>query len=182
MRDERRDESAPRKAGDNACLRLLGQMALVAVIIGASVATAATERVTASLVLTSALAWAFVPLIQLGTGLWLVRSAGAGRRIPALEHYFDTHRPWSLFILAVHAVLVVWPASRAFALAFVPLAALPITMTVSALMAMCRDVLGMSTAAARRMVLIHQVITYVMAAAYASWASAHVPRFVGLFR
>ncbi len=88
------------EAGDNADLRVLGYMALVALVIGTSVSAAATERVTLSLVLTSALAWSFVPLLQLGTGLWLVRSAGAGRRVAALERYFETHRPWSLFILA----------------------------------------------------------------------------------
>ncbi len=161
-------------------MRLLGQMALVALVIGTSVTAAATERVALSLVVTSAPAWAFVPLLQLGTGLWLVRGVGRGRRVGALERYFDTHRPWSLFILAVHAVLLAWPASRASALMFFPLAAVPIGFTVLGLTAMCREALGMSSSASRRMVLTHQTVTYLMVAAYAAWASAYLPRLVGL--
>ena len=168
-------------AGDNASLRLLGHIALVALIIGTSVSAAATERVTISQVVTSAIAWAFVPVIQLATGLWLVRTAGAGRRVTALERYFATHRPWSLFILLVHAVLVSWTPARGYALFFIPLAAIPIAMTVVALKQVCRDVLGMTAAGARRAVAIHQAMTYLVVAVYAGWAGAYLPRLVGLF-
>ncbi|MBA3639487.1 MAG: hypothetical protein H0W53_09405 [Acidobacteria bacterium] len=163
-------------------MRLLGQMALVALVIGTSVAAASTERVTASLVLTSAIAWAFVPLIQLGTGLWLIRGAATGRRTHALEAYFDTHRPWSLFILAFHAAILVWPSSRGFALMFVPAAVVPIALTALALTRLCREVLGASAGAARRMVVMHQLMTCAVAGAYAAWASAYLPRLVGLVR
>lgn len=156
-------------------------MALVALIIGTSVSAAATERVTLAQVLTSAIAWAFVPMIQLATGLWLVRNAGPGRRVAALEHYFATHRPWSLFILFVHALLLGWPPARGYALFFIPLAAIPIAMTVVALTRVCRDVLGMTAAGARSAVGIHQAMTYLVVAAYATWASAYLPRIVGLF-
>ena len=156
-------------------------MALLALIIGTSVSAAATERVTIVQVLTSAVAWAFVPVIQLATGLWLVRNAAAGRRVAALEHYFATHRPWSLFILSVHAVLLGWTPSRRFALLYLPLAAIPIAMTVIALTRICRDLLGMTAAGARRAVAIHQAITYLVVATYAAWASAYLPRIAGLF-
>lgn len=161
-------------------MRLLGQMALVALVIGTSVAAASTERITASLVLTSALAWAFVPALQLMTGLWLVRGAVVERRIRGLEAYFDTHLPWSLSILAVHAVLLVWPATRGSGLTLVALAVVPTALTVVALTRMCREVLGVSAAAARRMVLVHQLLTLLLALAYIGWASAYLPRLVGL--
>lgn len=156
-------------------------MALVALVIGAAVSAAATERVTLSLVLTSALAWAFVPVIQLGTGCWLVRSAAPGRRVRALERYFATHPPWSMFILGFHAVLLGWPPARGYALFLLPLIAIPIALTVRALTSLCREVLGMPAGRARRAVAIHQGMTYAVFLAYAAWASAYVPRVVGLF-
>lgn len=155
-------------------------MGLVALVIGTSVAAAATERVTIPLVLSSSLGWAFVPVVQLLTGLVLVRGADRGRRVYALERYFDTHRAWSLWILGVHAVFLLVPASRGVALVLVPLALLPALLTVRALVRVCCDVLGMPATAARRAVALHQAVTYVIVLAYAAWASAYLPRIVGL--
>lgn len=162
-------------------MKVVGQMGLVALVIGTSVAAAATERVTIPLVLSSSLGWAFVPVIQLLTGLVLVRGAARGRRLHALERYFDTHRPWSLWILGVHAVFLLVPASRGLALGLVPFAILPALLTVRALVRVCREVLGMPATAARRAVALHQAITYVIVLAYAAWASAYLPRVVGLW-
>ena len=156
-------------------------MALVALVIGAAVSAAATERVTLSLVLTSALAWAFVPVIQLVTGCWLVRTAAAGRRVAALEQYFATHRAWSLFILGFHVLMLGWAPARGYALFLLPLITIPVVMTVRALTRLCREVLGMSAGRARRAVAIHQGMTYSIFVTYAAWASAYVPRIVGLF-
>jgi len=161
-------------------LRVVGYMALVALVIGTSVSAAATERVTPGLVLTSAVAWSFVPVLQLATGLWLVRRAGAGRRVIALERYFETHRAWSVFILVFHALLIAWPPARGYALLLAPFAVIPITITVFALTRLCREVLGMTSNNAWRAVSIHQAITYLLVAAYAGWASAYLPRIVGL--
>jgi len=155
-------------------------MGLVALVIGTAVAAAATERVTIPLVLTSTLGWAFVPVIQLLTGLLLVRGVAPGRRVYALERYFDTHRPWSLWILGVHAVFLLVPASRGVALVITPLAILPAVLTVRALVKVCREVLGMPATAARRAVALHQAVTYVIVLAYAAWASAYLPRAAGL--
>jgi hypothetical protein len=156
-------------------------MALVALVIGLAVSAAATERVTLSLVLTSALAWAFVPVIQLGTGCWLVRTAAPGRRVAALERYFATHRPWSMSILGFHALMLGWAPARGYALLLLPLIAIPIAMTVRSLTNLCREFLGMPAGQARRAVAVHQGMTYAVVAAYAAWASAYLPRIVGLF-
>lgn len=165
--------------GDNGCLRLVGQMVLVALVIGTSVAAAATERVTLSLVLTSTLAWSFVPVVQLLTGLGLTAGAATGRRLYALERYFETHPAWSLWILAVHAVFLLWPAARGLTLLLVPTGILPAVLTVRALRRVCSEALGMPAAAARRAVAVHQAITWMIVGAYVGWASAYVPRLVG---
>jgi hypothetical protein len=157
-------------------------MGLVALVIGTSVTAAATERVTIPLVLTSTLAWAFVPGIQLFTGLVLVRGAAPGARVHALERYFDTHRPWSLWILGVHALFLVVPASRGVALLLVPFCVVPAVLTIRALVTVCREVLGMGVAAARRAVAVHQSMTYLIVLVYAAWASAYLPRVLGLLR
>lgn len=162
-------------------MRLLGQILFVALVIGTSVTAAATERVTLSLVLSGMIGWGFVPLAQLGTGLWLTRQAAAGRRQQALEQYFDTHVAWSLWILAVHALFVVWPVSRRFALLLLSTGLLPGVLTARALLNLCRRELGMSERASRRAVAVHQGSTCLAAAAYVAWASAYVPRVVGLF-
>jgi hypothetical protein len=161
-------------------LRLFGQLLLVALVIGTSVSAAATERVTVRLVLTSTLAWAVVPVIQLLTGMWLVRAVVPSQRVRALETYFDTHWAWSLWILAVHALLLVWPASRGCALWLVPTGMVPAVFTIRALRSVCRTVVGMPAPAARRTVAVHQAATYAIVAIYASWASAYLPRLVGV--
>ena len=161
-------------------MRLVQQLALIALVIGTSVAAAATERVTVTLVLTSALAWSFVPLIQLLTGLWLVRGAAAGRRLEAIERYFDTHRPWSLWILAVHAMFLLWPQSRGFALFVLPSCLLPAALTARALTRLCREVLRTPPSVARREVMVHQSLTWLVIVSYATWASAYLPRLVGV--
>jgi hypothetical protein len=98
----------------------------------------------------------------------------------AVERYFETHRPWSLFILSFHALLVGWPPSRGYALFLVPLAIVPIGLTMLSLMRMCREVLGMTARGATLAVAVHQAMTYVMVGIYAGWASAYLPRLVGL--
>jgi hypothetical protein len=47
---------------------------------------------------------------------------------------------------------------------------------------MCRETLDVSPGRARRMVMLHQLMTYLVVLAYAGWASAYVPRLVSLIR
>jgi hypothetical protein len=46
------------------------------------------------------------------------------------------------------------------------------------LMKVCREVLGMTPRRARLAVVVHQVMTYLLVAGYAGWASAYLPRLV----
>ena len=52
----------------NLLVRLFGQMALVAVVIGTSLSVSSTERIDLLLVLSTSITWAFVPVLQLLTG------------------------------------------------------------------------------------------------------------------
>ena len=167
--------------GARAVLTLLGRMALVALIIGTSVTVSATERVSVSLVLAGAIGWSFVPLVQLCTGLLLVHGA-ARARVQLLAGYFAMHRPWSLWILAAHAVFLLSPAARRYNLWVVVTAAVPIVLTVRALLRFCRDELHLDHRRAWQRVVVHQSATYTIALAYIFAAVALWPRLLGLFK
>jgi hypothetical protein len=163
----------------NQLVRITGRMALIALVIGTSFTVAATERITVALVLAGAIGWSFVPVLQLLTGLLLV---GATRRdrLFVLERYFDTHWPWSLWILAAHALFLMVPVTRAFGVWVAMTAAVPLIWTVALLTGYCHDVLQLSAAQARRRVALHQVVTYAIILAYINAAVALWPRIVGL--
>ena len=156
-------------------LRLAARLALVALVIGTSVTTSATERVTLSLALAGAAGWSFVPLLQLMTGFLLIRGARAPR-IGLLDRYFATGWPWTLWILAVHAGFVGFPATRRFGLFLILTAAVPIIWTVRLLWAFCRAELRLDARQSWRRVAGHQVATYVLVVAYVWIAVALWPR------
>jgi hypothetical protein len=160
--------------------RLVGRMAVVALVIGTSVTASATERVTVPLVLAGALGWAFVPVLQLATGLLLVRAA-PGDRLALLDRYFSTGWPWLLWILAMHATFVGIPATRNLGLSLTATAAVPMLWTVRLLFAFCREDLGLDTAQTRWRVGAHQGTTYLLVLGYVWLAVALWPRIVGLF-
>jgi hypothetical protein len=165
---------------DNLRVKVLVRMALVALVIGTSVTISATERVTLPLVLAGAVGWSFVPLLQLLTGLLLVRGAEGGT-LRALDGYFATGWAWLLWILALHAVLLMAPAVRSAGLLVMVTAVCPMLWTLRLLVAFCRRDLHMGRLQAWRRVAIHQSATYLLVLAYVSFAVALWPRVVGLF-
>jgi hypothetical protein len=179
---------------DNSRVQTLGRMALIALVIGTAVTVSATERVTISLVAAGAIGWSFVPVLQLLTG-WLLLSGPvvAGGPVPgvatgpvpgsglALDRYFATHWPWSLWILAVHGGFLMLPAIRTVGLLFVVTAAVPVIWTVRLLLVFCRDELRMSRRQSWRRVALHQAVTYLLVFGYITFAVALWPRIVGLF-
>jgi hypothetical protein len=159
---------------------IAGRMALIALVIGVSFAVAATERIAISLVVSGTLTWSFVPVLQLLTGLMLVGRPRSLSVRESLERYFETHWPWTLWILAAAALLLVVPSTRAYGLWLAVTAAVPVIWTVRLLIAYCRDVLGLQVAQARRRVAFHQIVTYSLAFVYIDAAVALWPRIVGL--
>lgn len=145
-------------------------MTLVALVIGVSLAAGSTERIDAGLVLSTSLAWSFVPVLQLLTGLVLTR--GSRDRIATLDAYFGTHAPWSLWILGVHALFLVVSPARDAALWLSVTAVLPAVLTARALIILCRSRLGLSTWEARRRVALHQFLSYALVLLYVDFAVA----------
>jgi hypothetical protein len=161
-------------------LSLLARMALIAIVIGTSVTVSATERVTASLVAAGAIGWAFVPILQLLTGLLLLRGF-ASDRVRLLNRYFATGWAWSLWILAAHAAYLTLPAARHFAWWITLTAVLPILGTLWLLLRFCRRDLGLDLWRSLWRVGGHQTATYTIAFAYVFVAVALWPRILGLF-
>ena len=161
---------------------MLARMALVAVIIGTSVTVSATERVTLPLVLAGSIGWSFVPLLQLLTGLLLIRGTARRRRLDLLDRYFATGWSWNLWILAIHVMLLLWPASRRLGILVIGIAAIvPIVWTLKLLFDYCRRDLGLDARSARARVFQHQAVTYALVVAYVAFAVSLWPRVVGLF-
>jgi hypothetical protein len=156
---------------DNAWqVRIVGRMALLSVILGVSLSAAATERVDAGLVLSTSLAWSFVPVLQLLTGLVLTR--GTANRADALDAYFATHGPWSLWILGVHALYLLAGPARDAALWIALTAAVPAVWTARLLVRMCRERLGLSARESRARVLLHEAISYGLVLLYVQYSVA----------
>lgn len=154
-------------------------MALIALVIGSSVTVSSTERITLPLVLAGAIGWSLVPCLQLLTGLLLLRgSSHAVERSRALHRYFDTHWPWSLWILTAAALTLV-PATRTFAVWILLTAGVPLIWTVRLLFRYCREVLHLPAPLALRRVALHQAATCALALAYVNFAVALWPRVLG---
>jgi hypothetical protein len=156
-------------------------MALVAIVIGTSVTVSATERVGASLILSGAVGWSFVPALQLLTGLLLVRG-GPGGRVELLARYFRLHKPWSLWILAAHTILLLVPISRHHQQWMTISLAVPVLWTLWLLLRFCREELRLDAPRALRRVVVHQSATYALAFVYVFVAVALWPRILGLFQ
>ena len=155
---------------DNRPVRVLGRMALISLVLGVSLSAASTERVDAGLVLATSLAWSFVPVLQLLTGLILIR--GSAGRAAALDAYFATHMPWSFWILGVHALFLLAGPARDIALWIALTAVVPAVWTAWLLVEMCRDRLGLSPRESRQRVILHEVLSYSLVLAYVHFAVA----------
>lgn len=153
---------------------------LAAVVIGTSMAIAATRRVTPALVLDTTLAWAFVVVLQIAIALVLI--AGPSRRTVGvsrgLDLFFASHAPWSLWLLGVAALPA--PLGRPVT-PLLLLAVVPIVMTNRAIAAFFREVLGYGSRRAVAHTAIHQAITWtVFVVLYGSAVALH-PRLVEQF-
>jgi hypothetical protein len=135
---------------------------LVAVVIGASGAMAATGHVTASLVLSMTLCWSFVVVLQMAVALSLIaipaqRTVGLPR---ALDLFFASHAPWSLWMLAVAAWAPsavgrpLWPVLCA--------ALVPLVLTQRMIAAFFREVLEMDPREAAARTMAHQAATWLL--------------------
>ena len=162
----------------NRVVKIAARMALIATVVGTATAVAATGRITLSLVLSGALMWSAVPVVQLLTGLLLVRGAPT-RTSDALELYLRTHRAWSIWLLLCAAALILVPQPISIGLYAAATFIIPGALTVRMLVAFCRWELGFSRTAAMRRVLLHQVVTSLVLLSYGNYAGALIERISG---
>ena len=153
-------------------------MLLIAVVIGSTTAIAATGRVTLLLVLSGTLVWSVVPIVQLFTGLLLVRGTGSGLA-SALDGYFRTHRAWSLWLVVCATAIILLPNPISKVLLVGATFVVPAVVTVVLLLRYCRRELGLNRPAAVRRVLLHQTVTAAVILAYAKYASALLIQIAG---
>ena len=157
-------------------MAIVGQMLLTALVLGTAAAVLGTGRVTVPLIVSTTLVWCWVPLVQLLTGLLLVR--GATDRTSALTSYFATGRYWSLWILAFAAVIALTPAVWSVFFPAIATCIVPIVATARSLMAWRQRVFGETRGAARRRIYLHQAITHAVLLLYVAWAIALWPRLM----
>jgi hypothetical protein len=143
-------------------LSALRRPLLVAAVLGASTAIAATGRVTPSLLLSMTICWSFVVVLQVAVALSLIarpaqRTVGLPR---ALDLFFASHAPWSLWMLAAAAWAPspigrpMWPVLAA--------ALVPIALTPLMIAAFFREVLEMDPRHAVARTAAHQAITWTL--------------------
>ena len=159
-------------------LTALRRPVLAAAVIGVSLAIAATRHVTPSLVLGTTMAWAFVVVLQIAIALLLIaapsrRTIGVPR---ALDLFFASHAPWSLWVLAVVALPA--PLGRPV-IPLLLLAVVPLVMTNRAIAAFFREVLQYGARRAVAHTAIHQALTWGTFGVLYGYVVALHPRIVG---
>jgi hypothetical protein len=152
----------------------LARPALVLLALALVMSIMATHSVTASLLLTSAIAWSAVVLIQIAAALVTIGSA-AGRRVGfarALDLWFAGHLPYSAWILLLPLITASHTISPldVIAVTFI----VPTVWTTFIATAYCRVVLGATAGRARWRVAAHQLVTLTVTAALALWAAGGI--------
>jgi hypothetical protein len=156
---------------------ILARMAGIALVLATAMSVAATGRVTFSLLASGFICWSVVPALQLLTGLWMVRGAPV-TRTAALEGYFATHRPWSLWILAMGGVLFFLPDPGRAVLYAAATAIVPTALTFRELTRFSLTVLGDPPRAARRRAAVHEGITIALGLIFIELSVALWPRVI----
>lgn len=149
---------------------------VAAIVLGVSVAIAATGHATPVLVVSVTICWSVAIAIQAAIAIVLIagpaqRTVGRPR---AFDLFFASHAPWSLWFLAVAA----WaPSSVGRPLWPVLVAALaPIVLTPRIIAAFFREVTELDPREARARTAIHQAMTWLAFVALYGWAIALPPR------
>jgi len=159
-------------------VRALKRPLLVAVVLGTSMALSSTRHVTPALVFSTTLLLSAVIIGQV-----LIALAVIGRlatqtlgRARALDLFFASHAPWSLWLLAM-AVWVPsplglpsWPLSLA--------SIAPIVLTPRILAAYFREVHGLDRRRAAIRTFVHQAVTWAVFAVLFGAAVAIWPRIL----
>jgi hypothetical protein len=130
---------------------------LVALVLGASIAMGATRHITPALFFSVTLCWTFVIGLQIAIAVMMI--AGPSRRtvgLPrALDLFFASHAPWSLWLLAAASVPDPFAGLHLLLLAIVPM-----VFTGRMILAFFREVLRLDRRHAIGRTAVHQAITW----------------------
>jgi hypothetical protein len=145
---------------------VLRRPALMALIIGGFITLSNGGELFPTLLLGTAVAWGWVPLLQLLLAAPLI--ALARRRVvrlaPALDLFFVNHGPWSLWMLAVTLVMMGrLPHGLVSLHQVLPIlvsAAVPALWTCGIIFAFCRTVLGLSAWRAVGWTVLYQALIW----------------------
>jgi len=163
-------------------LAALRRPALAAVVMGAAIALGATGHVTPRLLLSTTLCWAFVVVLQIAIAVALIvgpsrRTVGLSR---ALDLFFASHAPWSLWLLAAAAY-----SPSALGRPLTPLllsAVVPLALTVRMIAAYFREVLELDPRHARVRTILQQAATWGVPLVLYGTAVGFWPRFLEMIR
>ena len=88
-------------------IRALRRPFLVVVVLGVAMALSATRHATPALVMSTTLMWSVLVIGQVAIALVVIGTPQTGTigRARALDLFFASHAPWSLWLLAAAA----WP-------------------------------------------------------------------------
>jgi hypothetical protein len=154
--------------------------ALVALVLGATLAIAATHRVEAAMVASVTLYWSVVPIVQWIAAYLIIRTSAARMvSIPrAIDLCFVAAGPWSCWLIAFGAWAAFEPPIARPMAPILWAALIPIAWTPILIFAFCRAVLRNSQAAALWRTLAHQALVWVPAALTIAQAVQLWPRLL----
>jgi hypothetical protein len=159
----------------------LRRPAFVALLIGSMIAMTATDRIGVGLVLSVGLCWSFATVVQTAAAAGVIaafpgRIVGGAR---ALDLFFMSAGPWSLWLLTLGAWAGLAADHTAIPRVALATAAVPIVWTAVIVFAFCRSVLNASFRGALTATLIHQAAIWIFTAVYISTAVQAWPRLLG---
>jgi hypothetical protein len=153
---------------------------LGALLVGVSVAIAATGRASPAVVLSATMAWSWVMVVQFAIALVMTRPLprdGSVSAARAFELWFAGHVPWTLWVLTLAPLLRVAPETPVELLLVSTLVPMAWTATIAA--AFGRVVLRQSERMALMRAGLHQLVLLGVILSYAAWAAGGWFRIVG---
>jgi hypothetical protein len=164
--------------GETTWVRALVRPALVALLVGGSVAVAAAGHVAPVLVFSTTMSWSWVVLVQLAfaVAMTCVRPAALSSA-RAVELWFAGHVPWTVWLLLSVALLRLVPDLPVEALIVSML--VPMAWTARIAAAFAQVVLERSPVEAWARAALHQAALVAVILSYVAWAAGGWFRLAG---
>ena len=150
---------------------LIVRLAVIVLVFATIAAVILTGRMTVALVATAIVTWSFVLVLQIIISMCVVLSAST-RRVSvgrALDLWFASHLPYSLWLMLIASWLIFAATFPPFVMVLTVIA--PAAWTVIITLAFCRVVLGVSARGARWRVALQQSLAWLCVVAYLVFAS-----------